>query len=175
MMVEQHDEWTTELQTYDYGEGLCWDGGNHGCELIQTELCTMVPPYEWTKIYFDSASYDTNGFFDTAIPGCLILPAAGFYVASVSIGWPITGRTATDLSVEIRSAVWGTIAYDIGHPAQIDPTYMASFGQGILEQGSEVGVYVRNGTGKIVTLLQEGVLCPRLTIQWVKNFYGTCP
>lgn len=174
-MAEQHGEWTTGLQTYDYGEGHYWSGGNHGVELIQAGICTMVPKYEWTKIYFTGTTHDTDGFFDTAIPGCLIVPASGFYVCSLSIGWPVTGRTATDLSIEIRSAIWNTIAYDNAHPAKVDPTYMCTFGQGILEQGEEIGAYVRNGTGNIVTLLQEGILCPRLTVQWAKNFYGVIP
>ena len=172
-MVEQHGEWTTELQTYDYGEGLYWGGGDHGCELIQTELCTMVPTYEWTKIYFNVASYDTDGFFNTAIPGCLILPAGGFYACSVSIGWPVTG--VGDLAVEIRSATWGSITHDIGDPSRLHPTFMNSFGASPLEQGEEIGVYVRNGTGNVVTLLGEGMLCPRLNVQFIKSFYGYAP
>ncbi len=174
-MPGDHGEWTTGLQTYDYGEGHYWSSGNHGVELIQTELCTMVPKYEWTKIYFNVANYDTDGFFDTAIPGCLIVPTGGFYICSLSIGWPVTGRIATDLSIEIRAATWNTIAYDNAHPTVMDPLYMNTFGQGVLEQGEEIGAFVRNGTGKTVTLLQEGILCPRLTVQWSKNFYGSVP
>ena len=174
-MVEQHGEWTTELQTYDYGEGHYWSGGDHGCELIQTEICTVVPKYEWTKIYFNQATYDTNGFFDTAINGCLVLPAPGFYVCSASIGWSQSGRSATWLEAEIRTAIWGTVAYDTGHPPRTLGKYMSLFGQAPLEQGEEVGVYIRNGTGTALTLTQEGTLCPKLTVQWVGNFYGYVP
>lgn len=175
-MIDQHGEWTKELQTHDYGVGHYWPGGDHGCELIQTEICTLVPMFEWTKIYFTAANYDTDGFFDTAIPGCLILPAPGFYVCTACIGWPGTGHVSTNLEVEIRSAIWGPIAYDIGHPPSSGgDKFMNTFGQAPLEQGEEIGVYVKSGSA-ISTLINEGdLLCPKLTIQWIKNFYGYVP
>ena len=174
-MVEQHGEWTTELQTYDYGEGYYWSGGNHGCEIMKTEVCAYIPPYEWTKIFFNVANYDTDGFFGSTIPDCLVLPVGGFYACSVNIGWSPTTRAATDLAIEIRSAIWGPIAYSIGHPTRVGSKYMVTFGQAILSQGEEIGVYVRNGTGQALTLLSENMLCPKLTIQWIDNFYGVIP
>ena len=80
-----------------------------------------------------------------------------------------------DLEVEIRSATWGAISHDIGDPSRLYSTFMNSFGACPLSQGEEIGVYARNGTGSVVTLLQEGILCPRLSVQFVKSFYGYAP